>query len=201
MFIIALVGKAKSGKDYLASFVASKITNKVYIISFADKLKKIANVLLNLPSDHQWTQEFKVKELPKKWQTNNIKTARDFLQHLGTNAIRDNLSANTFINCLTDEIDKIYNKSPSAIIFITDIRFKNEANTIRAMPYDCKFIKIIRNNASLVSLTSINKSSKHISEKELENIKCDIKFNNTFDTTAKERFMQIVNNFLYIKNK
>lgn len=136
------------------------------IRKFATKLKEIASILTGIPVENFEDQEFKNTELPYEWNyskqvaeseddgrggvvdlyTTSVMKVRTFLQKLGTNAIRDNLHKNTWINALfadykpimkgweiiqengLESVDKIQ-QYPNWII--TDVRFWNEATAIR----------------------------------------------------------------------
>lgn len=99
--------------------------------SFAWTLKEIASNLTGLPLETFCTQEGKQSELPPEW---NIKvgdnyvpmTVRQLLQKLGTDAIRNNVHQDAWVNALMVEY------RPSYKWCITDVRFPNEANAIKA---------------------------------------------------------------------
>jgi hypothetical protein len=109
---------------------------------WAGKLKTIASILTGIPVENFEDQEFKKTLLGPEWGTvtdiplnsipvfadiqfNSLMSVRDFLQKLGTDAIRDGLHENTWVNATlvdyTTESDWI----------ITDTRFPNEAEAIK----------------------------------------------------------------------
>ena len=112
------------------------------IKKWAGKLKTIASILTGIPVENFEDQEFKKTLLGPEWGTvtdiplnsipvfadiqfNSLMSVRDFLQKLGTDAIRDGLHENTWVNATlvdyTTESDWI----------ITDTRFPNEAEAIK----------------------------------------------------------------------
>jgi len=127
------------------------------IKKFAGKLKEIASLLTGVPVERFEDQDFKQSYLGEQWaktpvtplnectifdpiDLNNLMTYRDFLQKLGTEAMRDNLHENVWVNSLFadykwyvknwdelgTEIDGAY---PNWII--TDMRFPNEMDAVK----------------------------------------------------------------------
>lgn len=139
------------------------------IKKYADKLKEIASLLTGIPKHMFEDQEFKktdmgrqwdrrVKQRRKLWDEENIyweeqpMTVREFLQRLGTEAIREGLHTNAWVNALfADYTPKVSyqgyivdfsNDTPPEPIgkpvegeypdwVITDTRFPNEAQAIK----------------------------------------------------------------------
>jgi hypothetical protein len=111
------------------------------IKKFAGKLKQIASLLTGIPVEQFEDQEFKKLQMPECWNKmqqsgrNRIMvpmTYRQFLQELGTEAMRDGLHSNTWVNALfadykagDPEWDAFY---PNWII--TDMRFENELEAV-----------------------------------------------------------------------
>lgn len=147
--IIGLSGYAKSGKDTVAEMILD-ITKKrlpaygytYQIKKFSAKLKKIASILLGIPEKKFEDQEFKQALLGGEWGTIeknplnaitpfekvnfvSLMSVREFLQKLGTDAVRDGLHPNAWVNALMAE----YKKNKNWII--TDVRFPNEAQAIK----------------------------------------------------------------------
>jgi hypothetical protein len=115
---------------------------------FAGKLKQIASLLTGVPVEKFEDQEFKKTNLEKNW---NVKskyrnrrpttpmTVREFLQKLGTEAMREGLHTNVWVNALfsdyvavVKEWDEFGNDTvveyPNWII--TDMRFPNEMEAV-----------------------------------------------------------------------
>lgn len=122
------------------------------IKKWAGKLKDIASLLTGIPVKNFEDQEFKTSLLGPEWGTvtlnplnaipvfenvkfNSLMTVRDFLQKLGTDAVRNGLHKNTWVNTLMSDYKAIdYNddeqpEHPNWII--TDTRFPNEAEAIK----------------------------------------------------------------------
>jgi len=117
------------------------------IRKFAGKLKDIAEHLTGIPIEKFEDQEFKKTNLGPEWDyqidefnTPTKMTVRDFLQKLGTDAMRMGLHDNVWVNALmadykhekTCDCEKECRctfKLPNWII--TDVRFPNEAQAIK----------------------------------------------------------------------
>jgi hypothetical protein len=146
MAIIGINGKIGSGKDTIANIIKElspeySWENK----KFAGKLKIIASILTGIPVGKFESQEFKTTNLGKEW---GDMTVRELLQKLGTEALRDNLDRDVWINALwadyksygnypiygtTEKNERIFLEYgylyPNWII--TDTRFINEAESIK----------------------------------------------------------------------
>ena len=126
------------------------------IKKWAGKLKDIASLLTGIPVKDFEDQEFKTSLLGPEWGTvtlnplnaipvfadmefNHLITVREFLQRLGTDAVRDKLHTNAWVNALMadykpgpfypDVAIEEHAKLPNWII--TDTRFPNEAQAIK----------------------------------------------------------------------
>lgn len=144
--IIGVSGYSGSGKDLVGTmiqFLASRNTTKVSledildfpinheywleeqsgweIKKWAGKLKTIASMLTGIPVEKFEDQQFKKTDLGPEWGM----TVRDFLQKLGTDAVRDGLHSNAWVNALMSD----YTSESKWVI--TDTRFPNEAEAIR----------------------------------------------------------------------
>ncbi len=106
------------------------------IKKYAGKLKTIASLLTGVPAEKFEDQEFKKQKMPKGWGM----TYRTFLQRLGTEAMRDGLHTNVWVNALfsdyvsvVKEWDEFGNDTvveyPNWII--TDMRFPNEMEAVK----------------------------------------------------------------------
>jgi hypothetical protein len=158
---------------------------------WAGKLKLIASILTGIEEKKFEDQEFKKTDLSHQWnyaisgedwkesKPNKIPmTVRDFLQKLGTDAIRDELHTNAWVNALMSDYKAIdYNDDeqpeyPNWIV--TDTRFPNEAQAIK----DAGGI-VIRVDRPLVR--PIN---DHPSEIGLDDWKFDYKIANVSDIVS-----------------
>lgn len=155
--IIGLNGYAKVGKDEIATIIQkinSDGNSTPWVIKrFSGKLKKIASLLTGIPEDAFESQYTKESELGEEWDTWGYKgrndgdgvfpkftgepyrkrmTVREFLQILGTDAVRNNLHENAWVNALMADYKpaKMSEYNPSKWI-VTDVRFPNEAQAIK----------------------------------------------------------------------
>jgi hypothetical protein len=130
------------------------------IKKWAGKLKYIASIITGIPVDKFEDQEFKRTNLGPEWNiTKNYEsdapwiaeggesyeepmTVRDLLQILGTEAMRDGLHKNVWVNALMADYTPTqvqwsqgpiggYEDGPLPNWIITDTRFPNEAQAIK----------------------------------------------------------------------
>lgn len=117
------------------------------IKKFAGKLKQIASLLTGIPVEMFEDQEFKKTYLGKEWNSpynipfsgpdvvkhDGETTVREFLQRLGTEAMRDGLHTNVWCNALFADYrlwsDGRKDWYPNWII--TDMRFPNEMDAVK----------------------------------------------------------------------
>lgn len=160
--IIALSGRAGSGKDTVGEIIQyltgvdadgkfSKYLNWSHssnfeIKKFAGKLKVIGSILSGVPVEYFEDQDFKKLPMSLEWGM----TYREFLQKLGTEAMRDGLHTNVWVNALFADYHPTPNKSmeesfmeqfvtgSSEIHYqlpnwiITDMRFPNELDAVQS---------------------------------------------------------------------
>ena len=136
------------------------------IRKFAGKLKDIASHLTGIDIEDFEDQEFKKTNLGVEWWTEaGPMTVRDFLQKLGTDALRNGLHDNVWVNALMAD----YTEDSNWII--TDTRFPNEAEAIKS-----KGGIIIR-----VNRPDVKPINAHSSETALDDWKFDYIIPNMFD--------------------
>lgn len=195
--IIGVNGKIGSGKDtvgrmiqYLTSEYRDKYSfadwrdrvenynSNTYspweIKKFAGKLKQTVSLLTGIPVEKFEDQEFKKTNLGPEWDTELEyvipMTVREFLQKLGTEAMREGLHTNVWVNALFADY-KIFNepsmypnggggKEPNWII--TDMRFPNEMEAVELR--EGVTIKVVRSGTSV---------GTHPSETALDDAKFD----------------------------
>jgi hypothetical protein len=131
------------------------------IKKWAGKLKVVSSMLTGIPVEKFEDQEFKKTMLGSEWNM----SVRDFLQKLGTDAIRDNLHTNAWVNALMADYDSDSNW------VITDTRFPNEAEAIKKAGGI-----IIR-----VERPGVKPVNNHPSEVGLDDFKFDYVINNDGD--------------------
>ena len=158
--IIGISGKIGSGKDTIGEIIQGlSITNggrEFEIKKYAGKLKTIASLLTGIPVEDFELQDFKKTLLGEEWGTvrpnplnavpvfenvqfNHLMSVREFLQKLGTEAMRDGLHTNVWVNALFADYKAIVTEPakfggtaigeyPNWII--TDMRFPNEMEAV-----------------------------------------------------------------------
>ena len=134
------------------------------IRKFAGKLKDIASHLTGIDIEDFEDQEFKKTNLGTEWWTmcdegHQPMTVREFLQKLGTDALRNGLHDNVWVNALMADYvkDEVTEQYPNWVI--TDTRFPNEAQAIKdkggiIIRIDRPFVKPINNHPSEIGLDS-----------------------------------------------
>jgi hypothetical protein len=188
--IIALSGYAKSGKDTVAEIIKEIQPNKWEVKKFSGKLKTIASILLGIPEHMFEDQDFKSEILGEEWWKNygdfyHQTTVRDFLQLLGTDAIRNGLHTNAWVNALMADYKprKMDQYSPSNWI-ITDCRFPNEAQAVK--DNGGVVIRIVR--------PGIEPVNAHPSETALDNWDFDFRIANASDKVALKQTIEVLLN-------
>jgi hypothetical protein len=143
--IIGISGRMGHGKNTVGNIIEKLcLTNngpKFEQKAFAGKLKQIASILTGIPVEKFEDQEFKKSFLNVEWGTvqdiplnlippfadmqfNVMMSVREFIQKLGTEAMRNGLHTNVWVNALFSDI------SPKDNIIITDMRFPNEMEAV-----------------------------------------------------------------------
>lgn len=123
----------RKDKDFII-YAENELWPYVKIYNFADELKRICNVLFDLTPGQVYGSDKEKNELTDIfWEnvpenSNNLTgrmTAREFMQHFGTNIMRK-IKDNVWVDCTLSNI--LYEESEIAII--PDVRFPNEINAI-----------------------------------------------------------------------
>lgn len=188
--IIGLSGYAKSGKDTVAEIIQELQPNEWQIKKFSGKLKIIASLLTGIHPEKFEDQEFKQSTLGDEWSM----TVREFLQKLGTDAVREGLHTNAWVNALmadylTEEKveklgDYVSRVTPPSKWIITDCRFPNEAQAIKD-----KGGVIVR-----IDRPGIKPVNAHPSETSLDNWDFDYKIANVSDLVALKQSVEVLLN-------
>ena len=139
--IIGISGRMGSGKNTVGDIIEKIcLTNEGPLFeqkAFAGKLKQIGSILSGVPVEYFEDQDFKKLPMGIEWEM----TYREFLQKLGTEAMRDGLHKEVWVNALFADY-KYYEKYNHAYTkdgvdygnrtlhypdwVITDMRFPNE---------------------------------------------------------------------------
>ena len=171
--IIGINGKIGSGKDTVANMILDNIApfyQNTFIQSdihkFAGPLKRIASILTGVPVEQFEDQEFKKTQMPPEW---GDMTYRTFLQRLGTEAIRDNIHTNAWVNAALSgytggdgsqlDLDS-FRRYVGQMWLMTDMRFTNEYEACKS-----RGITVLVRRPSLPV-----DPNPHISETQLDHI-------------------------------
>jgi len=156
--IIGINGRINSGKDTVGNLIKEiNCENNWEIKKFARKLKETASLLTGIPVEKFEDQEFKKTFLDAHWNKEIFEnktsldkdnkaynksiikpmTVRELLQILGTDAMRNTLHPDTWVNALMcyyipySVKGSDYEECESNWI-ITDLRFPNEMQAVKA---------------------------------------------------------------------
>lgn len=209
--IIGITGYAGSGKDTLAQAIqyvtstypfpeymtvhqafraASKAGSPWKVMKFADGVRQVASILA--PRIGLETQEDKAKSLPSEWDRDGVPmTVREFLQRIGTDAMRDGLHPSVWVNMLMSKyVPAGFGMAgfdyPNWLI--TDVRFPNEVDAIKQR--DGIIVKITRPGVAVDS---------HVSESFIAHIEADLNVNNSF--TERELIDEANKIIKYVKER
>lgn len=166
------------------------------IKKWAGKLKTMASLLTGIPKKMFEDQEFKHTELGPEWSYKKVNetgeyfdtrmTVRELLQRLGTDAMREGLHENTWVNALMSDYIETYDITTDVTAYpnwiITDTRFPNEAQAIK----DAGGI-VIR-----VDRPGVKAINSHPSETGLDNWNFDYKIMNGSDITSLMFSLEII---------
>ena len=156
---IGFSGKQRAGKDTSAEYLVDKYSG--LIMKFADPIYDIeesAYHIAGLGSPEKY---------PKSMR-------RGFLQFIGTEWGRRVIDPNIWINAMDEKLSRADTKHISANIFVTDVRFPNEADLLRKHGF-----KIIRISRPLEARLAAGASNlDHESETALDNYQFDKVINN-----------------------
>ena len=145
--LIAVSAKIGGGKDTFFDTLKNKSGKHYENKKFAWKLKEIAEKLTGIPALDFEKESVKNSYLPEEWNyldTSGVEqrmTCREFMQKMGTEAMRNGLHTNVWVNSLFADYKRIPIDSGSCVgsgdfdlypnWFISDCRFPNEALSIK----------------------------------------------------------------------
>ena len=151
MKVILISGKARSGKDTVASIMHTKLTQKkkkVLVTHYADLLKYICRNYFN-------------------WNGKKDEKGRAMLQYVGTDIIRKQ-NPDFWANFVADMLGYFHENWDYVII--PDCRFPNEISVMTSRGFDATHLRVSRPN--LVS-TLTAEQQLHESETALDGIEPD----------------------------
>lgn len=208
-------------QEYEDIFLDSNKWSEWEVKKFAGKLKQIASILTGVPIEKWEDQSFKKQEMPRVWEvtkqvmeadennqdgySTDLMTYREFLQKLGTEAMRNGLHENTWVNALfadykakwvptgnsvAEEDVSLEKEYPNWII--TDMRFPNEYDAVIGKQGIC--IRVEKpcqycNGLGYHKISCVKLyQTQHASETALDNHVFDYVINNTgtIDDLVKE---------------
>lgn len=151
--LIGIHGKIGHGKDTVANFII-KNNNRFVNRKFAYPLKKFCADLLGCNISDFESRQFKNSILPHEWDIDGKPiTVREFMQRVGTEGGRMGVHPDIWVNAVLGGYHS-YNHW-----IISDLRFPNEAERIRAL--GGYLVKVIRDELN-------TKSDNHSSENALD---------------------------------
>lgn len=187
--IIGFSGYARSGKDTVASMITD-IDSSFKIKKFSGKLKQVASILTGI--DASLFESQSVKDSPLHgWEVTDYGVTRpmlvrDLLQRLGTEAIRNGLHNDAWVNAL------FCNYMQGDNWLITDVRFPNEYAAIK------KWGGIVVR----VNREGVEPINGHSSETALDNHSFDFTIDNNSSTEAlSDNVFVLFNQLLWALNK
>jgi hypothetical protein len=176
---IALIGKARSGKDTVA---ARLIATRSYTrVAFADPLKEMALALDPLiPMNHLEAHSrlsLVVEQLGWEYAKDNYPEIRRVLQHLGS-AVRDQ-DEDFWLQQAMNKVWAAYDWNLPVVV--TDCRYRNEADELREAGF--MLVRIERPTGAP------SPGADHASETELDYLQCDAVIGNV--GTLDELYAQV----------
>ena len=159
MKVIAISGKAESGKDTIAKeikYLLEEQNYKVMIIHFADVLKFVCRQYFD-------------------WDGQKDDYGRSLLQQVGTE-MREKNNPNMWVNITKELIRGI--GAEFDWVLVPDTRFKEEINMLNEY-FDCTSIRVLRQDIDFYGMASdhinhlTNEQRAHKSECDLDDYKFD----------------------------
>jgi hypothetical protein len=163
MSIIGLSGYARSGKDSAAAILVDECG--FTRVAFADVLRDMAYAIDPYVQLHNQDSFGRLSTIIDIYGWDRAKTAfpdvRRFLQRLGTEGGRDILGENIWV-------DTAFARAPSDKLVITDLRFPNEVDAVKARG----------GTTARIHRPGVAAPNNHASEHSLDGISFDYNINN-----------------------
>ena len=195
--IIGITGHAQHGKDTTGQFLVTSYGFKRY--AFADQLRSMA-LTLN-PIIYSEGPEVVTTRLADLVQSAGWDVAkkdpevRRFLQVLGTEAVRDHLGEDAWV----DSLDKRLNDDDltrDSDVVITDVRFLNEVRFIRRNGGEVWRVKRLEYVDGMIKDFDNGLGTDHPSERFINSIMAD----RTFIATEVRELLALLDNFMKRRN-
>jgi hypothetical protein len=178
------------------------------IKKWAGKLKEVASLLTGIPVENFEDQEFKTTLLGPEWGTvtsnplnaipvfsdiqfNHLISVREFLQRLGTDAIRDGLHTNAWVNALMADYIALPQVGPK-ITEDNDYKLPNWIITDTRFPNEAEAIKKAGGIVIRVDRPGVKPINDHPSETGLDKWDFDYKIANVSDVKALSLSVQMI---------
>lgn len=188
MYKIAITGKANTGKNTLATYLARQFVNKngplydVEFIAFADSIKEIIRIMFpKLPKKYLYgSSKYRSEVIPGAIKDGKPLTIRQLLIDLGT--VGRTYKENLWLEVFDHKLAKVTKKNPTMVV-VTDVRFRNEFDHLKKSGFF--MIKLYRDEVAKID---------HLSETNQDSIK-DSEFDCVVlnNGTEKELFEKTIN--------
>ena len=185
--IIQLSGRKRSGKDWTAAAIKHELESHGYsveVMSFAEPLKDIASIILDMPlSDLEFAKNTDAYLLEStNSQPEYLISFRSLLQRLGTEAMKKYFGKSVWYDLLINRIEQ----SSADYILVPDYRFPEEtipgALTVR------------------IYSTSVDLTDNHISETALDNHTFNYVLDNSNKQLTESDIVRFVSNHIVKEN-
>lgn len=166
MRVVAISGKAESGKDTIAKeikYLLEEQNYKVMIIHFADVLKFVCRQYFD-------------------WDGQKDDYGRSLLQQVGTE-MREKNNPNMWVNITKELIRGI--GAEFDWVLVPDTRFKEEINMLNEY-FDCTSIRVLRQDIDSYGISHVHinnltdEQRAHKSERDLDDYKFDLFITNDY---------------------
>ena len=178
--LYGLMGTKGSGKD--TSVAHLRANPRIACYALADPLKQVTRDLFQM-TDSQMNDPNEKEIIDPRWK----RSPRELLQWLGTDCIRNQIDSEFWLKRFVLWYDNVVRKGGVDAIFITDIRFKNEAEMVWRL--GGKVVRVVREGDDAPT----DPTTKHVSETQLDTVVPDMFMRN--DKTV-EALQQKINDML-----
>ena len=168
------MGTKGSGKDTSVAHLRSN--PRIACYALADPLKQVTRDLFQM-SEAQMHDPVVKETVDPRWN----RSPRELLQWLGTDCIRDQIDPDFWLKRFVLWYDQVVRDGSVDVVFVTDIRFRNEADMIRRL--GGKVVRVVREVSGDTDMTA-----HHVSETQLDTVIPDVVVRNdaTVDTLQRK---------------